>query len=224
MTVVPRFKVAARYYSGRLADRLDEAGFPLRRRSLVFFGVRPAEAPRDPRPPQGVALGVVSPARFRSLRWNANAGVRDAAGEFRAFGTQRPVAAMSADEMLGFCWLETGAADLRFFDLGVPLPAGMGYLSRVWVAPSSRGSGIGRALIQQASAEAARLGLREIVSACVPENARMRHLFHEMGWSARGRVEYRRVGPAVLFVLEFAGDRARWVPSTARAGHMIFAS
>ena len=213
----------ARYYSSRIGDRLDRAGFPLRRRALLFFGRRLAAIPRLAKPPFGMALEVVGLARFLSLEWRAHPGVRAEAADYRGAGRQWPIAAVRADEMLGFCWLEGETADLRFFDVEAPIPAGKAYLSRVWVAPSSRGSGLGRALVERATAEAAALGCHEIVSACVPANERMKHLFIELGWSTFGRVDYLRAGPAVLFELRRAGRPARWVRSLAQASRLIFA-
>ncbi len=169
-----------------------------------------------------MVLEVVSPARFLSLQWSAHAGGCAEAADFRGNGTQWPVAGVSVDEMLGFCWLEAETADLAFFDVEAPMPPAMAYLSRVWVAPSSRGSGLGRALIERASAEAAMLGSQEIVSACVPADERMKHLFLDLGWTACGRVDYLRAGPAVLFELQRTGAQARRVRSTVQASDLIF--
>ncbi len=205
-----------------MGDRLERAGFPLRCRSLLFHD-RPLAAIPSFTPAPAIALETVSPSRFRSLRWRANPGVREEAADFRGTGTQVAIAAVREDEMLGFCWLEMETADLRFLDVEAAMPAGMAYLSRVWVGPSSRGSGLGRALIERAAAEAATLGYHEIVSACVPANERMRHLFAELGWMALGRVGYLRAGPAVLFEVQRTGAPVRRARSTAQASRLIFA-
>jgi GNAT superfamily N-acetyltransferase len=213
-----------RDYSSRIGDRLDRAGLPLRRRALLFFARPLAAIPRLAKPPFGMDLEVVSVARFLSLQWRAYAGVRAEAADYRGGGRQWPIAAVRAEEMLGFCWLESGTADLRFFEVEAPIPAAMAYLSHVWVAPSSRGCGVGRALIERAASEAATtLGCHDIVSACVPANERMKHLFLELGWSTFGRVDYLRAGPAMLFNLRRAGKRARRVWSSAEASRLIFA-
>jgi len=214
----------ARYYSARVGDRLERAGLPLRRRSLLFFGRHPAAA--------GLAsvaesldarVEVITPTRLRSLEWSANPTVREEAADFRGPGTQVPIAAVNGNSLLGYCWLEAGTVDLRFFDVEAPIPSGTVYLSRVWVAPSARGSGLGRSLLLAASSIAVDLGHRELVSACVPANLRMRHLFSQLGWRALGRIDYLRAGPALLFERHRPGTPPVRVRSLERARRLVFA-
>lgn len=83
------------------------------------------------------------------------------------------------------------------------------WLASLYVAPGRRGEGIGRALVQRAVAEAARLGVRRL------------HLYtphHEgyylgLGWHLLGRVRLARTEVSVLWI-----DPALWgSPEPARS-------
>jgi GNAT superfamily N-acetyltransferase len=214
----------ARAYLNRAGARLDDAGLPVRRRSLLLFG-RPASPVREASAaPPDVTVDTITPACFGALEWSANPSVRDEAAAFGPSGVQVPVGAVARDRLHGFCWLEAGVADIRFFDVEAALPPGTAYLSRVWVDPSKRGSGLGRSLIERATAVAAELGHRDLVSACVPANARMRHLFGELGWAPLGRADYLRLGPLVLFRRKRPGLLTLRAHTLDGAGRALFAA
>ena len=66
----------ARYYWGRLLDRSQQHGVPLRSRSLLFF--ERTGAPAAPAPltyARGGTIGPVSEEQFRSFRWDASPDV-----------------------------------------------------------------------------------------------------------------------------------------------------
>jgi len=217
-----RLQTRVRYYSSRVLERLEAAGVPLRRRSLLFFArsIHPGDKPGD-------AAGIVrveaiTPERLRRLVWPGNPKVLDEAATWQGAGVRRPIAALRGNILDGFCWLEERVAELRFFDLEAPLPPATGYLSRVWVHPSARGSGIGGALIENAMQLAAEAGIDYIVSACVPLNHRMQHLYSRLGWSVSQRVDYLRVGPLLCFAVRPVGWPPTRVYTRERAAPLIF--
>jgi GNAT superfamily N-acetyltransferase len=218
----PPLAARVRYYLARIGDRLERAGLPMRRRSLLFFGHEPVAPSPPPVRALDTVIELVAPARFRSLEWTANPAIRDEAADFQGRGKREVLAAVRGDRLLGFCWLEAETADLRFFDVEAALPRGTAYLSRVWVAPSDRGSGLGRSLIEAAAAIAADLGHLNLVSACVPGNGRMRHLFRELGWTPLGRVDYFRVGPAIFFERRRPGYRTLRARGLETGGRLVF--
>lgn len=196
-----------RYYRERVADYLDEFGLPLRRRSLLFYGRQLDDESRT-----SLAYGegaIVQPAtvsEFHSLNWPGNPTITSEAATWERSERRWPIVARRLDTMDGFCWLEEGAAEIRFFDLQCPLPVRTLYLSRVWVYPASRDLGIGRKLVEVAAAYARQLGFEQLISACVPHNARMRHLFPQLGWTYLQRTGYLRVGRALCFTIQPDGD------------------
>jgi GNAT superfamily N-acetyltransferase len=65
-------------------------------------------------------------------------------------------------------------------------PAGAGELYAINVDPAHWGTGAGRALLQAAQAELARLGFAETVLWVLPANARARRFYEIAGWVADG--------------------------------------
>jgi ribosomal protein S18 acetylase RimI-like enzyme len=67
-----------------------------------------------------------------------------------------------------------------------PDPEGAGELFAINVDPGHWGSGAGRALLEAAQAELARLGFTELVLWVLPGNARARRFYERAGWAADG--------------------------------------
>jgi ribosomal protein S18 acetylase RimI-like enzyme len=67
-----------------------------------------------------------------------------------------------------------------------PDPEGAGELYSINVDPGAWGTGAGRALLQAAQAELARLGLDDAVLWVLPANARARRFYEVAGWVADG--------------------------------------
>jgi GNAT superfamily N-acetyltransferase len=158
------------------------------------------------------------------LRWAANPNVVREVLERRGRGRRWAIAARRGNEMDGFCWLESHAANMFFFDLEYPLPVGTYYLSQVWVSPEVRGQGIGRALILAAESFAADSGAARIFAGCVPQNGAMRHLFAQLGWSYQQRVDYIRIGSAKGFRFKAESGPNAYVGSISAAARLLTAS
>jgi ribosomal protein S18 acetylase RimI-like enzyme len=88
-------------------------------------------------------------------------------------------------------------------------PEGAGELFSINLDPAHWGSGAGRALLEAAQAELARLGFAETVLWVLPANARARRFYERAGWVADGsertvdamgvevpEVRYRRRSPS----------------------------
>jgi GNAT superfamily N-acetyltransferase len=211
-----------RYYRQRSLDYLEQFGLPLRRRSLLFFS-------HDAEQPQSLSLsydpgGIVQPVsqeRFLSFNWPGDPIVtRDAATWLRS-ERRWGIAAARGNTLDGFCWLEEGVAEIRFFDLECQLPDRCLYLSRVWVYPALRDAGIGRLLMKLALGYAGHLGAEQVISACVPHNDRMRHLFQANGWTYYQRVDYWRVGPAMRYSVRPSRGGSSHFRSAGAAGQLI---
>jgi GNAT superfamily N-acetyltransferase len=67
-----------------------------------------------------------------------------------------------------------------------PDPEGAGELFAINLDPDHWGTGAGRALLQAAQAELARLGFGELVLWVLPANARARRFYEAAGWVADG--------------------------------------
>jgi ribosomal protein S18 acetylase RimI-like enzyme len=102
-----------------------------------------------------------------------------AAGWERALGVERVRAAVlvaeQASEVVGFA--NVGPAQD---------PEGAGELYAINLDPDHWGTGAGRALLQTAQAELARLGFEETVLWVLPANARARRFYEIAGWVADG--------------------------------------
>lgn len=194
-----------RYYRDRVFDYLDEFGWPLRRRSLLFYRRRVDHgSPTSLEYGEGGIVQPVTSDEFRNLKWPGDPTVVSEAATWERSERRWPIVAMRSDTMDGFCWLEEGVAEMQFFDLQCPLPPHTLYLSRVWVYPGSRDLGIGQKLLESACAYARQLGFEQLVSVCVPHNVRMRHLFPKIGWTFYQRSSYLRMGRAVSFSIQSA--------------------
>jgi GNAT superfamily N-acetyltransferase len=102
-----------------------------------------------------------------------------AAGWERALGRERERGAILVAEQAGQV---TGFANLG----PAQDPAGAGELYAINVDPAHWGTGAGRALLQAAQAELARLGYAETVLWVLPANARARRFYEIAGWVADG--------------------------------------
>lgn len=195
-----------RYYRERVSDYLDQFGLPLRRRSLLFYRRQiGAESPTSVPYGEDGIIQPVTVEKFRSLNWPGDPIITSEAATWERSERRWPIVASRLNTMDGFCWLEEGTAEIRYFDLDCPLPMGTLYLSRVWICPSSRDFGIGRKLLESASAYSMQLGFEQLISACVPHNVRMRHLFPQLGWSYCQQSKYVRIGRAVCFSIQPVG-------------------
>jgi GNAT superfamily N-acetyltransferase len=211
-----------RYYRERVLDYLDEFGLPLRRRSLLFYRRRlDDESPTSLAYGEGAIVQPVTVEEFRNLNWPGDPIITSEAAQWERSERRWPIVARRCDTMEGFCWLEEGVAEIRFFDLQCPLPMRTLYLSRVWVYPSSRDLGIGRTLLESASAYARQLRFEQLISACVPHNVQMRHLFPKIGWTYYQRSRYLRVGRAVCFSIQPVGSSPVHLYSALEAGEKL---
>jgi hypothetical protein len=66
------------------------------------------------------------------------------------------------------------------------------------------------------------LGFRHLVSACVPENERVRHLYSELGWSFLGRVDYVRAGVIVWVTLRRPNSPTKRLHTLKEAAVLVF--
>jgi ribosomal protein S18 acetylase RimI-like enzyme len=102
-----------------------------------------------------------------------------AAGWERALGRERPrgavLVAERAGEVVGFAALGPS-----------PDPEGAGELFSINVDPNHWGTGAGRALLEAAQEELARLGFAETVLWVLPANARARRFYERAGWASDG--------------------------------------
>jgi ribosomal protein S18 acetylase RimI-like enzyme len=102
-----------------------------------------------------------------------------AAGWERALGVERPrgvvLVAERDGEVVGFATV--GPAED---------PEGAGELYAINVDPAHWGTGAGRALLEAAQAELARLGFDETVLWVLPANARARRFYELAGWASDG--------------------------------------
>jgi GNAT superfamily N-acetyltransferase len=213
-----------RYYLGRCSDYLDEFGLPLRRRSLLFYG-RPVDEQARPSLPYGAGACVQPSDReeFCRLRWLGDPIIPREAATWERPERRWPIVARDSETMDGFGWLEESVAEIRYFDLQCWLPARTLYLSRVWVYPTSRDRGIGRLMLEAAISHARQLGFDHVISACVPHNHRMRHLFQTGGWTYFQQVKYLRAGRAVRFSIAPASERPRHSYSAIQAAEYLAA-
>jgi ribosomal protein S18 acetylase RimI-like enzyme len=82
---------------------------------------------------------------------------------------------------------EQGGVVTGFVNLGpAEDPPGAGELYAINVDPDAWGTGAGRALLQAAQAELARLGFEETVLWVLPANARARRFYEIAGWACDG--------------------------------------
>jgi len=102
-----------------------------------------------------------------------------AAGWARSLGRERPrgavLVAERAGEVVGFAALGPS-----------PDPEGAGELFSINVDPAHWGTGAGRALLEAAQDELARLGFAESVLWVLPANARARRFYERAGWASDG--------------------------------------
>ena len=102
-----------------------------------------------------------------------------AAGWERSLGRERPrgavLVAEQDGEVVGFAALGPS-----------PDPEGAGELFSINVDPDHWGTGAGRALLEAAHDELARLGFSETVLWVLPANARARRFYERAGWTCDG--------------------------------------
>jgi GNAT superfamily N-acetyltransferase len=101
--------------------------------------------------------------------------------------------AQRAGEVLGQVLLRSpgGQAPVRMWCAATGAdPAACAVVSRLFVAPAGRGTGLGAALVVAAAAEAARLGLRAVLDVVTANRAAVR-LYERLGWIRFGSYEER---------------------------------
>ncbi len=213
---------AVQYYHRRVLDYLEQFGCPLRSRSLLFYE-RAAEREQTPVACYGEdgVIGPVSAEEFRQLRWAGDPDVIKEAATWRTPEPRWAIVAKRRDELDAFCWIEAGVADILFFDMQSPLPAGVLYLSRMWVFPSCRGQGLGRKLLKFSASYGVDVGGKQLISACVPHNHSMKRLLPDLGWTYQRRIDYLRSGPAMCFSIYPEGAVSTRVFSTREAARHL---
>lgn len=210
------------YYRERVGAHLETFGFPIRRRSLLFFERDATEDVCSDVYGDGGAIRLACREEFRSLSWRGHPIITEEASTWSEGGEQRVVVAVRANQLDGFCWLESGYADLEFFDLMASLPSKVVYFSRVWVLPEMRSSGIGRMLLRQAAIHARQLGFLRFLIACDPRNTKMRHLSTKLGWAYLQRVNYFRIGPFLRYSIRPSDGPSYRYSSQAHAEADLF--
>lgn len=211
-----------RYYRQRSLDYLEQWGLPLRRRSLLFYSHDAKKQPSLSVSYDKGGIGQpVSRERFLSLSWPGDPIITREAATWSRSERRWAIAAARGNTLDGFCWLEEGVAEIRFFDLECQLPDRCLYLSRVWVYPALRGAGIGSSLMKLALAYAGQLGAEQVISCCVPPNDRMRYLFKANGWNYYQRVDYWRVGAAMRYSVRPSRGGSSRLGSAEAPGQLI---
>lgn len=220
-----KLRKSARYYRERVLQRLDEAGLPLRFRSLLWYERSCAmDAAQHIEYANGGTVRPISIEEFTTLRWAGDPSVTHYAVTWRRSGPRWAVGAVTGDQLDAFCWLEANIAEIGFLDLDCPLKRGQIYLSKVWVYPAKRGQGLGRALLKSAAAYAGTLGGSRLASACVPENQPMMSLFPELGWHYARRIDYVRVGPLAWYSIRDRAAKCQPFMSSSRAANELVRS
>lgn len=203
-----------RYYAERL-------GFRFYRRKLIFY-----ERYASGSPPQDERLGIrYKPVaqeyleKHASIGWltNQEALALLSRPGFIMYG------AFQEEQLIGNCWLELQECDLSYFDLNVPLPSGVAYISRVFVSPDTRGMHVSEELIMLAMAEAWRAGKTCVKICCVPGNSAMRHILKKLDFRLGRHVNFTRVMMLRLYQCRFTnGASEAWTISATKAGQTIF--
>jgi len=212
------FTNKVQYYRNRVLEYCDEFGFPLRRRGLLFY--ERSTTDKGPIQPSYGDIGVIRPVtseEFRSFHWLGKPIIPQSAATWKGMGKRLALAAIRHNTLDGFCWIERDWADIRFFDMQCFLPPDVAYVSRLWIYPPMRGQGIGRLLLEFAVAYTQQLGLPHVIAACVPENARVTHLFEDLGWRYYQRADYLRAGPVLRFSLRPVHGETAHIFSTRKA-------
>lgn len=203
-----------RYYAERL-------GFRCYRRELIFyeryaFGL----SSQDER--LGIRYKPVTPdylEKHDPIGWLTN---REALALLNRPGFIM-YGAFQEEQLIGNCWLELQECDLSYFDLNVPLPSRVAYISRVFVSPDTRGMHVSEELITLAMAEAWRAGKTCVKICCVPGNSAMRHILKKLGFRLERHVDFTRVLMLRLYQCRFPDDASEsWTMSATRAGQTIF--
>lgn len=131
--------------------------------------------------------------------------------------------AFQEERLIGNCWLELQECDLSYFDLNVPLPSRVAYISRVFVSPDTRGMHVSEELITLAMAEAWRAGKTCVKICCVPGNSAMRHILKKLDFRLERHVSFTRVLMLRLYQCHLPdGASESWAIGAARAGQTIF--
>ena len=131
--------------------------------------------------------------------------------------------AFKEGQLVGNCWLELQECDLSYFDLNVPLPSGVAYISRLFVSPDTRGMHISEELIMSAMAEAWRAGKTCVKICCVPGNSAMRHILKKLDFRLEQHVNFTRALMLRLYQCRFPdGASESWTMSATKAGQTIF--
>ena len=132
-------------------------------------------------------------------------------------------AAFCKNQIIGNCWLEVKRCDLSFFDMYQQLPNDVAYISRVFVSPEVRNSGIAGKLILFALSRACLFGKAYGLICCVPENGIMLRLLPMLGGKCVGRVSYIRIMWFRLYRLALVNNKAMiWTLRAKTAGNGIF--
>nr|WP_217474766.1 GNAT family N-acetyltransferase [Stutzerimonas stutzeri] len=128
-----------------------------------------------------------SPDAFGST-YEAEAVRNDDAWESRiadaiASGTSRILVALNQQELCGLVWCKLSASDPEAADI-----------FQMWVAPTSRGSGAGRALLEEALTWARGTGARRVRLDVAASNSRAMRLYKSCGFRPAGPLEPLRDG------------------------------
>jgi GNAT superfamily N-acetyltransferase len=104
------------------------------------------------------------------------------------------------DEVLGHVALHRGSSkevmDMAMLATGVAEDR-IAIVARLVVAPAARRRGVGRALLEKATLEAARLGRRAVLDV-VEEHRAAISLYESCGWTRAGRVDWTLPGDLPL--------------------------
>jgi len=193
---------------------LNRVGLAPRRRRLAFYE-REASVPDHSS--ATCTVEVLNAETLARLDYCGGWLSRDEASAKIAAPRCWMVGAHRGGRLIGYVWGELEEADVAFFDLRVPLPARVAYLSHVFVAPEARGSGLYLALCAGFMAEAVRRGASRVFLCVDPANTPMIRQQPKLGFRHYLSASYLRLGPWRRYRIETPAGAPVLITGSAEA-------
>jgi ribosomal protein S18 acetylase RimI-like enzyme len=176
---------------GKLLYYLNRLGLAIHRRRLQFFQAPVHELDHEA---TGTEIGVLGMEPLAGLEYCGGwLGRHEALGKLASTPCWL-VGAHRAGRLVGYLWGELDVADVGFFDLRIPLPEGVAYLSHVYVAPEARGQGLYVAMCAKFMAEARRRRVERVFLCVDPINSPMIRHQRRLGFRHYLSASYLRCG------------------------------